>query len=95
MLFDLFLVIKRISYVNNHAKGYKKFHRFYSCYKALNHLLNKIKCCCKQISHLVCVPAEKCFAGLAGDSVEVVAQRLVPTDQTCFVLFLEGHGCPR
>lgn len=43
MLFDLFLVIKRISYVNNHAKGNKKFHRFYSCYKALNHLLNKIK----------------------------------------------------
>lgn len=45
-------------------------------------------------SHLVCIPAEECFTGLAGDCVEVVAQRLVPTNQACLVLLLEGHGCP-
>lgn len=58
MLFDLFLVIKIISYVNNHAKGYKKFHRFYSCYKALNHLLNKLQAnlspCVRSCGKMLC-----------------------------------------
>ena len=45
--------------------------------------------------HLVCIPSEEGFTGLAGHGIEVVAQRLVATHQAGLILLLKGHGCPR